>query len=401
MRCSSPANGQGPWPGSSSKVVLIATCVLVDAMAPLLQEQASKSFPGSLMVLAETLTYFFGGLSLAMALEGLQGMRRCLQPLRYLAFMPASLAYSWAGFMTYPAIKGFGASQFYLLAQLRVAIIAVFMRIASHVRQPANVWISLLQLVLGMIVLVWYKAGAVAGEVGCHFLPAHALRPAGSEGETQEGEEQVSFMLSFAAMVGVIVTSAFGTLYLERQLKASSKDPLFVQLHQLNAAGLTGALMVAMRRANEPDVSDAHPGMELDSDVPTAAPDEESPYLLPLRVALSVSCVVARGALNGSVLKKLDALTKGLIDVTAIVLCTVIQVLAQGRQTDVTAMGLQMMMLLSVLGFVSARQVAPPPARCDEPRTPRTPRELLPLRSKSKGSKWPWEVQLEQVPKAL
>jgi len=27
----------------------------------------------------------------------------------------------------------------------------------------------------------------------------------------------------------------------------------------------TGALMVAMRRANEPDVSDAHPGMELDS----------------------------------------------------------------------------------------------------------------------------------------
>ena len=28
----------------------------------------------------------------------------------------------------------------------------------------------------------------------------------------------------FAAMVGVIVTSAFGTLYLERQLKASSKD---------------------------------------------------------------------------------------------------------------------------------------------------------------------------------
>lgn len=277
------------------------------------------------------------------------------------------------------------------------------MRIASHVRQPANVWISLLQLVLGMIVLVWYKAGAVAGEVGCHFLPAHALRPAGSEGETQEGEEQVSFMLSFAAMVGVIVTSAFGTLYLERQLKASSKDPLFVQLHQLNAAGLTGALMVSMRRANEPDVSDAHPGMELDSDVPTAAPvrDEESPYLLPLRVALSVSCVVARGALNGSVLKKLDALTKGLIDVTAIVLCTVIQVLAQGRQTDVTAMGLQMMMLLSVLGFVSARQVAPPPARCDEPRTPRTPRELLPLRSKSKGSKWPWEVQLEQVPKAL
>ena len=68
-------------------------------------------------------------------------------------------------------------------------------------------------------------------------------------------------------------------------------------------------------------------------------------HQLPLRVVLSVSCVVARGVLNSSVLKKLDALTKGLIDVTAIVLCTLIQVLAQGRQTDVTAMGLQMMML--------------------------------------------------------
>ncbi|CAK8989201.1 unnamed protein product [Durusdinium trenchii] len=195
-------------------------------------------------------------------------------------------------------------------------------------------------------------------------------------------------MLSFAAMVGVIVTSAFGTLYLERQLKASSKDPLFVQLHQLNAVGLTGALLVAMRSSQkEPELRD------LDSDVPTAAPvedlDPSSPFL-PLRVALSVSCVVARGALNGSVLKKLDALTKGLIDVTAIVLCTVIQVLAQGRQTDVTAMGLQMMMLLSVLGFVSARQVAPPIV--DEP-------PLLPLRQKSPRV-WPWEEE-RPIPKAL
>jgi len=338
-----------------------------------------------------------------MAFEGLHGMKRCFQPLRYLAFMPASLAFSWAGFMTYPAIKGFGASQFYLLAQLRVAIIAVHMRVASHVRQPVTVWISLLQLVLGMVVLVWYKAGAVAGEVGCHFLPAHALQAAGTSGEDTHIEaEEVSFMLSFAAMVGVIVTSAFGTLYLERQLKASPKDPLFVQLHQLNAAGLTGALMVALRRSNEAHLPPQGVN-ELESDVPTAAPVEvvDSAYL-PLRVALSVSCVVARGALNGSVLKKLDALTKGLIDVTAIVLCTVIQVLAQGRPTDVTAMGLQMMMLLSVLGFVSARQVAPPPAACgEEPRTPRTPRDLLPLRSKSKGSKWPWEIQLEPVPKAL
>eukprot|EP00913_Durusdinium_trenchii_P009475 g8905.t1 len=346
LKSSPPPSSQG----TSSKAALIATCVLVPTFG--CREIGLTGFPGSLMVLGETLTYFFGGLSLAVMWEGLHGMRRCFQPLRYLAFMPASLAYSWAGFMTYPAIKGFGASQFYLLAQLRVAIIAVFMRWASRVRQPATVWISLTQLVLGMVVLVWYKAGAVAGEVGCHFLPAAALQAVPTS-ESESSEDQVSFMLSFAAMVGVIVTSAFGTLYLERQLKASSKD----------------------------------------GDVPTAAPvedlDPSSPFL-PLRVALSVSCVVARGALNGSVLKKLDALTKGLIDVTAIVLCTVIQVLAQGRQTDVTAMGLQMMMLLSVLGFVSARQVAPPIV--DEP-------PLLPLRQKSPRV-WPWEEE-RPIPKAF
>ncbi|CAJ1335980.1 unnamed protein product [Effrenium voratum] len=356
-------------------------------MAPLLQEQASKSFPGSLMVLAETLTYFFGGLSLALMWEGLHGIRKCFQPLRYLAFMPASLAFSWAGFMTYPAIKGFGASQFYLLAQLRVAIIAVFMRLASQVRQPASVWISLLQLVVGMVVLVWYKASAVAGEVGCHFLPAAALK-APDAGPGEESEEQTSFLLSFAAMVGVIITSAFGTLYLERQLKSSPKDPLFIQLHQLNAVGLTGALLVAtqsLRESPEEDLGDTTP-------VPEAMDVGDSPHLLPLRVAMSVSCVVARGALNGSVLKKLDALTKGLIDVTAIVLCTVIQVLAQGRPTDATAMGLQMMMLLAVLGFVSARQPAPAAPPLDE-RLPMT-------RMKSGG--WPWELKVQQpVPKAL
>jgi len=242
-------------PGESAKAVLIATCILVDAMAPLLQEQASKSFPGYFMVLAETVTYFFGGLSLAIMREGLTGMRRCLRPWRYLSFMPASLAFSWAGFMTYPAIKGFGASQFYLLAQLRVAIIAVFMRIASQIQQPVSVWISLLQLVLGMVVLVWYKAGAVAGEVGCHFLPHEALK-AGAESADSQGPpiedaqaetDHMTFVISFAAMIGVIVTSAFGTLYLERQLKSSKKDPLFIQLHQLNAVGLTGAILVAMQ----------------------------------------------------------------------------------------------------------------------------------------------------------
>mmetsp|Transcript_116515 Transcript_116515/g.276969 ORF Transcript_116515/g.276969 Transcript_116515/m.276969 type:complete len:440 (+) Transcript_116515:63-1382(+) len=387
-------------PGESAKVVLIATCILVDAMAPLLQEQASKSFPGYFMVLAETVTYFFGGLSLAIMREGLTGMRRCLRPWRYLSFMPASLAFSWAGFMTYPAIKGFGASQFYLLAQLRVAIIAVFMRIASQIQQPVSVWISLLQLVLGMVVLVWYKAGAVAGEVGCHFLPHEALK-AGSESadspgppieEAQAETDHMTFVISFAAMIGVIVTSAFGTLYLERQLKSSKKDPLFIQLHQLNAVGLTGAILVAMQSMHK--VPQAEEELSGSGGLPELEDLSRAASLLPIRVVLSVGCVVARGVLNGSVLKQLDALTKGLIDVTAIVLCTLIQVLAQGRKTDATAMGLQMMMLLSVLGFVTGRQSSAAAAA-----TRREEANSLPLWPKPRL--WPWEMRVQPIPKAL
>jgi len=388
-------------PGETAKAALIATCVLVDAMAPLLQEQASKSFPGYFMVLAETVTYFLGGLSLAIMQEGLTGMRKCLRPWRYLSFMPASLAFSWAGFLTYPAIKGFGASQFYLLAQLRVAIIAVFMRIASQIQQPVTVWISLLQLVLGMVVLVWYKAGAVAGEVGCHFLPAEALKAgaASADSAPEESEvetDHVSFFISFGAMLGVIVTSAFGTLYLERQLKAAPKDPLFIQLHQLNAVGLTGALCVtfqSLHKAASETFSE-----DLDGAALTATPDLEASshhHFLPLRVVMSVSCVVARGVLNGSVLKQLDALTKGLIDVTAIVLCTLIQVLAQGRQTDATAMGLQMLMLLSVLGFVTGRQSSSPAVVPGDD----WPLSLPPLRPKQRL--WPWEIRVQPIPKAL
>ena len=41
-------------------------------------------------------------------------------------------------------------------------------------------------------------------------------------------------------MVGVIVTSAFGTLYLERQLKASSKDGSLGAVHLDKSGELRG-----------------------------------------------------------------------------------------------------------------------------------------------------------------
>ncbi|CAE8664755.1 unnamed protein product, partial [Polarella glacialis] len=60
-----PAEGVGGGGFCSKQIALIVTCVLVDALAPLAQEQASRSSPGAVLVLAETLTYFLGGLALA------------------------------------------------------------------------------------------------------------------------------------------------------------------------------------------------------------------------------------------------------------------------------------------------------------------------------------------------
>merc|ERR1719464_2301940 len=72
------------------------------------------------------------------------------------------MAFNISNFLTYIAVRGLGASQFYLLAQLRVGLLAVFMRIWSGVRQPLLAWLALLQLATGMVVLVWYKASSAA-----------------------------------------------------------------------------------------------------------------------------------------------------------------------------------------------------------------------------------------------
>merc|ERR1712137_324619 len=63
-------------------------------------------------------------------------------------------------------------------------------------------------------------------------------------------------------------------------------------------------------------------------------------------------CIVSRGVLSGSVLKRLDAITKGLIDVTAIVLCTALQITIDTSKADGTALGIQGLMLLSILSYV-------------------------------------------------
>merc|ERR1719433_1600021 len=102
------------------------------------------------------MSYYLGGLALATMGSGFAGFRRCVRPWRYIAFLPASAAFSTSNFLTYVAVRGLGASQFYLLAQLRVALLAIILRIWSGVRQPVLAWLALVQLAMGMMVLVWF-----------------------------------------------------------------------------------------------------------------------------------------------------------------------------------------------------------------------------------------------------
>mmetsp|Transcript_90224 Transcript_90224/g.291711 ORF Transcript_90224/g.291711 Transcript_90224/m.291711 type:complete len:432 (+) Transcript_90224:96-1391(+) len=363
-----------------AKQILVVATVIVDALAPLLQEQASKraGFESSSMVLAETMSYYLGGLLLAILTYGSDGIHICVRPARYLAFLPASFAFSTSNFLTYVAVRGLGASQFYLLAQLRLAILALVHRWRTGIQQPLVAWLSLVQLAFGMVVLVWYKSTDAGGD--CSFPGASAASAANSAASVgvasrasqahAEGvaSEHAAFVAGIFALVGVVLTSAFGFVYLEWQLKLHASDPLFVQLHHMNSFGALAALLIHLNHHHDealPGVSVAQSDAALAGIVnasfamaPTAAsvmPEEVQEGTSFLEVAILLSCIIGRGVLSGSVLKQLDTIAKGLIDVTAIVLCTCLQIWIDPASANGTSVGLQFLMLLSIVSFQQAR----------------------------------------------
>merc|ERR1719215_508782 len=78
------------------------------------------------------------------------------------------------------------------------------------------------------------------------------------------------------------------------------------------------------------------------------------------QIMVLLACIVARGVLSGKVLKQLDSLAKGLIDVTAIVLCTCLQLAFDMQAANGTVLGMQLLMLLSIVSYIMARESAPP-----------------------------------------
>lgn len=365
---------------SIGKVVLVCVTVLVDALAPLLQDHAARTagFESSFIVLAETMSYYVGGLILGGACGGLTGLQRCMKPSRYLAFLPAAVAFNACNFLTYVAVRGFGASQFYLLVQLRVAVIALFLRFWSGVQQSTLAWLSLIQLAFGMVVLVWAKTNA--------GIPCGASSASGAAGNDVPRLALGEMSTAAAALVGVVLTSAFGFIYFEWQLKASSQDPLFVQLHQMNSFGAvvsvliyvgqnSGALgfsdedvtlashsvlMSASASGSSPNStsengSDYGAAIVTPGDVSVLLAESDARRSTLLRLTVLLLCIVARGVLTGCVLKQLDSIAKGLIDVTAIVLCTVMQIATDGAPADGTMIGIQLLLLLSVVSFIVSR----------------------------------------------
>jgi len=196
----------------------------------------------------------------------------------------------------------------------------------------------------------------------------------------------MAFFWGICALIGVVFSSAFGFIYLEWQLKLHAQDPLYVQLHQLNFFGATVSLIVHVIHRSTLEAGTAHSVQQaaalsavvangagglnatlatignntIEAATMLAAP-EEAPGISLFERLILLSCIVARGALSGSVLKRLDAIAKGLIDVTAIVLCTGLQIMLDATKADGTILGIQGLMLMAILNYTVARSSNPRP----------------------------------------
>lgn len=381
--------------------------VVVDAFCPWLQARVSRSarFEPTSMVFAETSTYVFGGLALAGMSGGWDGMRRCVNPSKYVAFLPASLAFCSSNFCTYAAVRGLGASQFYLLVQLRVAVLAVMLRIWRGVRQTPLEWISLVQLAFGMLVLVQLRAKNELGSP-CDVVVAQALaavqnssehwslmhaRGMGGVGVAATGvaatplaiESVVAasavwsgYWSGLVALAGVIVCSAFAFIFMEVRLKSEASESIFVQQHQLNVFGAAMSLCINLHRHLTVSAGTAlaqSASTVVAGNLTAAAADaatsisrisSEGGFFTgwgPQTVLLWMLCI-CRGSLCSIVLKRLDSVTKGLIDVSSIVLCSGLQIVLDGIDVDPIVVAMQIVLLLSITQYLVAKAQAPPQA---------------------------------------
>lgn len=297
------ADTSGRWP-------LFGVALVVYTLTGFLQERVSRApdFNGPLLVMCETGAYVVGGLLWACLERGREGLRNCVRPARYLAFLPASLAFFAMNFLQYPSLRVFGVVNHALLCQLNLAVMAVILFLWKNQRFLPVQWASLAHLSLGLLFLVLSAPSAVA-----------------------LGPEQLSFgLLAVAACIGA---SAFASLYLEATLKASAADAIFVQLHQMNLVQAVSALALFLQGLA------AHPATAVALSPQTAG---------------FLALAVTRGALMSLMLKKAGSLANGLVGLGSIICIAALQLFVDGREP--VGMGLQATIIMSVVNYLYADQ---------------------------------------------
>jgi len=173
---------------AKSKVTLLCSSLVVQTVVPVLQEVVTKGsdVPPSTLMAMESLSY--------VGIGWLVAGSSCIQPRRYVAFLPAAFCSYVASLLNYTAVKELGAPLYAVLNQLTLLTTAAVQRgCMGRQRSPAE-WLALLQLV---------------------------------------------------AMGFIIPAQSVASVWMELQFKRPGETPFFAQLHQLNFFQLTFGISVA------------------------------------------------------------------------------------------------------------------------------------------------------------
>jgi len=373
-----------------SKIAILAGTTVAVTFSNWLQERMSRNsgVAKESLVLIETGTYVVGSLVAAWLLGGTYQFKQCLNPRKYFVFMPVSLAFLAGNILAYTAIRGLGVSQYFLLSQLRVALSAIVLRIWKGVRQSSLEWIALLQLSVGLIVLIQLQPAAEPANTEISHNDSPTIKCSGADTSvafmaiTQHGmcwkkpypwlprgmcwgapqtfnqtmevnmarddaaavgaEVTISsddgLLNAFLALAGILLSQTFAFIYMEAQLKKNQSDSCIVSRHHLNFFG--GVASFGLYALNVGiNFGKLLEGWNLGT----------LGYLM---------LCVTRGAMCPVVLKFFDSVVKGLTDIAAMVCVCILQIVVDRKPIDWPTAGLQLVLLLSVAMYLSARRLA-------------------------------------------
>jgi len=286
---------------TTNKVTLLVSSLLAQTIVPVLQAAVTKGSniaPSSLMAM-ESLSY--------VGIGWLVAGNSCIQPRRYIAFLPAAFCFYVANLLNYTAVKELGAPLYAVLNQLTLLTTAAVQRgFLGRQRSPAE-WLALVQLVIGMSVFV--------------LLQSSVDNQDANSGSLQNG---------LLAMGFIIPAQSFATVWMELQLKRYGDMPFFAQLHEINFFVLTFGLSVA-----------AYDSMEKSFFTGWS-----------ITVLVLVACCFGRGALGTATVKQMGALANQIVNLGSILMVYLVNCLFFGHAIDQRVLLQMLVILMSVTLFL-------------------------------------------------